>query len=192
MTDAPDKGACCTVGRRPDVAGIDAQLKSGVKGALSAVALRTGISKASLSRHANECLNREGQDANRLGTASERDDVHPAARPVLEDARKLQRRASRLLRKLEEGDESVDFKAASGLLGAIHKALELQAKLLGEIKAASTTVNVYQTADWQAVKALLVEALTPFPEAALAVADVIEAQEQGAPSATQRKPSPLN
>ena len=183
MSDAPAKGPpCCPIGGRVDADGIAERLRYGAE-SITKMAQRLGVSYSAIQRHAKHLTEPPGSTpriaANTPGNDTER--VHPEARPVLEDARRLQRRASRLLRKLEEGDESVDFKAASGLLGAIHKALELQAKLLGEIKAAGTTVNVYQTADWQRLRGLLIDALaTDHPAALDAVIATIAAEEERA------------
>jgi hypothetical protein len=178
---APER-PCCTVGRRDDVADIDATLRSGTPGALSAVAKRTGISKSSLSKHANGCLKRQRTQENESGT-----DANGAvtverklaeAKPILARSEKLERRAWRLLKQVEAGDQLVDYKAAAALLGKIKDALTLQAQVAGEIKAAATTVNVYNSPDWHRLRDLLVEALAEHPEAMQAVIGVLE-REQG-------------
>jgi len=92
-----------------------------------------------------------------------------------------------MLRRVEAGEQDIDFKAGAALAAQFKGVLELEAKLLGEIKAASTTVNVFASPDWQEVRNLLVEALMPFPEAAAAVIEVIAAREQ-----KTNKTSPLN
>ena len=194
MTDAPKGPPCCPVGARSDAGEIDAAiLQGGAENSVRKMAERFGISAASVQRHSVHVKAAAGTLRN-AGDTSRNVGESPRKPPTLRGkARKLFRRVERLLERAEEGDEAVDLRAAAGLARELRGVLELQARMDGEIKNASTTVNVYQTADWQAVKALLVEALTPFPEAALAVAEVIEAQEQSAPSAPPRRPpSPLN
>lgn len=100
------------------------------------------------------------------------------AKTLLETSRALRRRVSKMLRRVEAGEQDIDFKAGAALAAQFKGVLELEAKLLGEIKAASTTVNVFQSPDWQEVRNLLVEALAPYPEAAAAVIEVIAAREQ--------------
>lgn len=104
-----------------------------------------------------------------------------AARPLIEEARRLRKRASKLLKRVEAGEIDVDFKAASSLVGQLKGVLELEAKLLGEIKAAATTVNVYNSPDWHRLRDLLVTALADHPDALAAVIDVLAA-EQSAPA----------
>ena len=189
MTAAPER-PCCTVGRRPDIADIDATLTSGATGALSAVAKRTGVSKASLSRHANECIPKRRTQPNARGTEANAQPYDPGAverklaeaKPILARSERLERRAWRLLKQVESGDETIDFKAAAALLGKIKDALMLQAQVAGEIKAAATTVNVYNSPDWHRLRDLLVDALAEHPDALGAVIGVLE-REQGAPPA---------
>ena len=180
---APER-PCCTVGRRADIVEIDATLTSGATGALSAVAKRTGISKASLSKHANECIPRGRTASNNRETipndpaALERKLAE--AKPILARSEKLERKAWRLLRKVETGEVDTEtVKAAASLLGKIKDALQLQAQIAGEIKAASTTVNVYNSPDWHRLRDLLVEALAPHPDALGAVIAVLESEQRG-------------
>lgn len=188
MPAAPER-PCCTVGRRPDIADIDATLTSGATGALSAVAKRTGVSKASLSRHTNECIPKRRTPTNARGTEANAQAYDPGAverklaeaKPILARSERLERRAWRLLKQVESGDETIDFKAAAALLGKIKDALMLQAQVAGEIKAAATTVNVYNSPDWHRLRDLLVTALEAHPEALAAVIDVLAA-EQSAPA----------
>ena len=51
----------------------------------------------------------------------------------------------------------------------IHKQIELQARLLGEIQEAQTTVNVAVLPEWHGIRQVVIEALHPYPEARLAV-----------------------
>ena len=179
MTDAPAKGPpCCPIGGRVDAEDLNQRLLSGAESIIG-MSRRLGVPYSSVQKHAAKHL---GKHAPEQGQTSDNtpenrpENVAPEHRPVLEEARRLQRRASRLLKKLERGDDDVDYKAASGLLGSIHKALELQAKVLGEIKAASTTINVFNSPDYKEFESLLADALVDYPDAADAVMRVIQAR----------------
>ena len=88
------------------------------------------------------------------------------------------RRVARLLKRAENGDDTIDLRACAGIARELRGVLELQAKLDGEIKAASTTVNVFQSQDWKEVRDVIAEALADHPEASEAVLRVIREREQ--------------
>ena len=191
---APER-PCCLVGARPDIATVNAALRLvGQPGgeSLSAVALRFGIAKSSLHKHRAHAESSVHEDAERQaerpGTTFTAGTVDPTlyerkvaeAKPILARSEKLERRAWRLLRQVESGAVDVDtVKAAASLLGKIKDALQLQAQIAGEIKAASTTVNVYNSPDWHRLRDLLVEALAPHPDALGAVIAVLESEQRG-------------
>jgi pyrimidine operon attenuation protein/uracil phosphoribosyltransferase len=56
----------------------------------------------------------------------------------------------------------------------IHRQIELQARLLGEIQDGQT-VNVLVAPEWHQVRLVVVEALRPFPEARTAVSRALTA-----------------
>jgi len=175
MTDAPKGPPCCPVGARSDAGEIAQRLQSGAE-SITKMAARLGLSYSAIQRHSKHLTERPREQGRTPANtpANDAGNVAPEHRPVLDEARRLQRRASRLLKKLERGDDDVDYKAASGLLGSIHKALELQAKVLGEIKAASTTINVFNSPDYKEFESLLADALVDYPDAADAVMRVIQ------------------
>ena len=55
----------------------------------------------------------------------------------------------------------------------VQKQLELQAKLLGDINDAPQ-VNIILTPEWRSIRTTIVQALVPFPDARIAVADALE------------------
>lgn len=61
----------------------------------------------------------------------------------------------------------------------IRSSLELVARLRGELndRPQNVTVNVLSTAEFASITARLIEALTPWPEARIAAADVLDVEE---------------
>lgn len=96
-------------------------------------------------------------------------------------AEKMFRRVDRLLRKAEKGDDKVDLRAAAAVARELRGVLEIQAKMEGAIKAASTTINVFNSPDYKEFEALLADALVDFPDAAEAVSRVIAERRQSQP-----------
>lgn len=178
MTPPPASGLppCCAVASRPDAPAIDQALREGKR--ILDVQRMTGLTYYAVQLH-RQHVHSAGQS---LSNAGNRAAIHgaPENRPVLEEARRLQRRASKLLKAIEKGTApGTDYKAAAALIGQLNRALELQAKLLGEIKAASTTVNIHQTPDWTAFCDLLIEALADkHPEALATAVALIRDREQ--------------
>ncbi|MCP4545449.1 MAG: hypothetical protein GY835_03145, partial [bacterium] len=70
-----------------------------------------------------------------------------------------------LKRARADGKDSTLLRAVD----RIHKQIELQARLLGEIQEAQTTVNVAVLPEWHGIRQVVIEALHPYPEARLAV-----------------------
>lgn len=56
----------------------------------------------------------------------------------------------------------------------IHRQIELQAKLLGELQDAGPQVNVLIAPEWREIRVHVLQALSPFPEARSAVARVLQ------------------
>jgi hypothetical protein len=62
-------------------------------------------------------------------------------------------------------------------IGRLEKQLELEGKLIGELQDSAVTVII--NARWVELRALVLQALKPFPEAAVAVASALEAHDAG-------------
>lgn len=115
-------------------------------------------------------------------TAKQGQPAARAERTVLVAARRLERRASRLLRGVERGEQGIDYRAAAALVGQVRGALELEARLLGEIRSANAAIDLFQSPAWIEFRDLLMAALEPFPEAMDAVDATIRAARGGEPA----------
>lgn len=185
----PPLPPCCGIASRlsPEaLASLDAALRAGTpyRTATAAAGLPTSAESAVFKHRSHLLTQGAEQGQKRTGEQSEATGKQGEAKTLLESSRALRRRVSKMLRRVENGESDIDFKAGAALAAQFKGVLELEAKLLGEIKAASTTVNIVQSPDWQEVRALLIEALAPFPDAAAAVIEVFARRES--------KPSTLN
>jgi hypothetical protein len=169
----------CTICTHPKRAEIERALVHGEP--FRDVAVRYGTSASSLHRHKSTHL------ASHLAKAYEAGHVTRAAELAQEDesrkARDLghaidvatQLRAINaacleiLQKSRADGKHSVSLSAVD----RIHRQLELQAKLLGELQEAGPQINVLIAPEWQQVRIALLRALDPFPEARMAVAEVL-------------------
>jgi hypothetical protein len=95
---------------------------------------------------------------------------------AIDIAKQLKAINAAALRVLNEalgiGDRDVALRA----IDRVHRQLELQAKLLGELDE-RPQVNVLVSSEWQNVRATLLAALGPYPEARVAVAAQLMALE---------------
>jgi hypothetical protein len=140
-----------------------------------------GPSSASLSRHRNEHLPahlakaHESEQAKRLTKLEE----HQTARvngntlQALDVAAQLRAINAACLEILQKSRASEKHSISLGAVDRIHRQLELQAKLLGELQDNGPTVNVLVAPEWREVRVTVLQALTPYPEARAAVAEVL-------------------
>lgn len=147
---------CCA---HIDRAALDEALVTGVP--LREISRRWGVSKDSASRH--------------------REHVSPALAAVIEQRRStagpvsalsrledLYQRSSRVLAAAEAGGQSaLSLQAVREMRGLV----ETLAKITGELdeRPAVQVLNVAASPEWLAMRAAMLEALRPFPEAAQAV-----------------------
>jgi len=150
----------CTVCTHQNRAAIDAALVAGTPN--RRIATQHGLSEAAVRRHAAEHLpaslvTAAGEEATRqaLDVLQQLKTINAAALTVLRDARAAQ-------------DGDLALKA----IDRIHRQIELQAKLLGDLDE-RPVVNVLLSPAWLQVRGQLVAALAPFPEARVAVAAVL-------------------
>lgn len=80
----------------------------------------------------------------------------------------LSQETAAILKEARAGEEK-DNELALKAIARAEKQIELQARLLGELKE-TATVNVLVMPEWYHVRTLLLEALTPYPQARVAVA----------------------
>ena len=88
---------------------------------------------------------------------------------VLQQLKAINGAALSVLKKAcNDGDGELQLKA----IDRVQKQIELQAKLLGELDE-SPTVNITINPQWIELRAVIVQALEPFPDARQAVAKVL-------------------
>ncbi len=151
----------CTVCTHPERQAVDKALVAG--GTLRDIAGRYGLSKSAVERHAAEHLPAAlvaavGAEETRqaLDVLQQLRTINAAALTVLRDARTA-------------GDGDLMLKA----IDRVHRQVELQAKLLGDLDE-RPVINVLVTPEWVQLRGQLVAALAPFPEARVAVAGALQ------------------
>jgi len=150
----------CTVCAHPERAIIDAALVAGTPN--RRIATQHGLSEAAVRRHAAEHL-----PASLVTAAGEE-----ATRQALDVLAQLKQINASSVAILAEARRAKDGDLALKAVDRIHKQIELQAKLLGDLDE-RPVVNVLVTPEWQQLRGQLVAALQPFPEARVAVAAVL-------------------
>jgi len=127
------------------------------------IATQHNLSEAAVRRHAAEHLPvalvkaAEAEDtAHALDVVKQLRFINAAALTVLRDAKAA-------------GDGDLTLKA----IDRVHKQVELQAKLLGDLDE-RPVVNVLVSPEWVALRAQIVHALAPYPAARQAVAEVLQ------------------
>jgi len=151
----------CTACAHRDRPAIDAALVAGTPN--RRIATQHGLSEAAVRRHAAEHLpaslvTAAGEEATRqaLDVLAQLKQINASSVAILAEARRA-----------KDGD--LAFKAVD----RIHKQIELQAKLLGDLDE-RPVVNVLVTPEWQQLRGQIVAALRPFPEARAAVAETLQ------------------
>ncbi len=150
----------CTVCGHPERHAIEKALVAG--GAYRDIAGRYNLTKSAVERHKAEHLpvalvrgEAAREEAHALDVLQQLRTINGAALTVLRDARTA-------------GDGDLALKA----IDRIHRQIELQAKLLGDLDE-RPVINVLLSPEWQQVRGQLVAALAPFPAARIAVAAVL-------------------
>jgi hypothetical protein len=124
---------------------------------------RFGLSKSALFRHHDEHLSAAIVQASRIGEITRADDLVDRLIALARETQAILDRA-----KAAEDDE-----LALKAIARAEKQLELQAKLLGELKE-GTTVNITLSVEWLSIRTMIVSALEPFPAARLALAHALD------------------
>jgi hypothetical protein len=155
----------CTVCTHPDEEAIDEALVGGT--ALSALAAKyCDISEDALGRHKANHLPAKLVMAEQAAEVVE-------ANNLLDQVGDLQRRALAILDKAEEAGE---LRTALSAIKEARGNLELLAKLLGELDE-RPVVNLNISPEWLELRAVIVGALEPHPEALSAVVGALEGAE---------------
>ncbi len=159
----------CTICSHPDRQAIDQELVAGVS--LPALAARystidSTVGRMALQRHAAAHLPQALSKAQEAKEVAQGDDL-------LNQVRDLQRITMALLAKAVQAN---DLRTALQAVGQARGNLELLGKLVGQL-AQEGTVNLVVSPEWVMVRATLLGALTPYPEARIAVAGRLAALE---------------
>ncbi len=163
-TAAPAAGRAqvCCVCRHDNREEIDRALLRGV--GVREVEARFGVPKSSAHRHKQRHI---------LEAVSKAHAAHEvaAADGLLVEVMRLSRKAAKILRLAEK---KTDYRAAIGGVREGLRAVELKARLLGELREQANVNVLVASPGWQALQAAIVEALEPHPEAKAAVISALD------------------
>ena len=154
----------CTVCTSPDRAAIDAALIGG--GPFRGIARQFRVSDDAVSRHRAEHLPEKLAQAEQARETAEATDL-------LKELKVLRAKAYSLLLAAERAG---DYRTALAGVREARGCLELLAEVEGELDR-RPTLNLTLSAEWLGVRAVLLEALRPYPEARVAVAGRLRALE---------------
>jgi hypothetical protein len=156
----------CTVCDHPERHGIDEALVSGTP--YRSVAKRFGLSESAVYRHKTEHLPAHLLKAREVEEAARADEL-------LDQVRYLQRHA---LGILERAEKAGDLRTALAAISQARGNLELLGKLAGELDE-RPIVNLNVSPEWLELRAVIVGALEPHPEAHRAVLRALESVGNG-------------
>jgi hypothetical protein len=159
-------GRPCTICGHPGRDEIDRRLVAST--ALKPISERFGVSVQALIRHRNLHLPqaaRAAAEGTRAAAERER------GSDLLASARALHGKALDLMRQAERAR---DLRTALAGIREAARCIELQARLMGQIKE-TPTVKVTLSAEWLSLQAVILSALEPHPDAREAVAAALEA-----------------
>lgn len=172
--------SCCPIAARPNVAEIEAALREGRS--LRSLAAAHAVPYSAIRAHKIHLDRAAGTLRIATKSAPKPARIEREPRTLLGEARRLQRRLSRLLRAAERGEAGIDYRAAAALAGQVRGALELQAKLLGELRSANAAADICTSPGWIELRDRLVGALASYPAALEAVVAVLAADNGAGPS----------
>jgi len=151
----------CTVCDHPKKHSIDEALVSGAP--YRSVAKRFGLSESAVYRHKTEHLPAHLLKAREVEEVAQADDL-------LEQVRSLQAHALDILGRAEK---TGDLRTALAAISQARGNIELLGKLAGELDE-RPVMNLNISPEWLEVRALIVGALEPHPEAHRAVLSALE------------------
>jgi hypothetical protein len=156
----------CTVCDHPERHSIDEALITGAP--YRSVAKRFGLSESAAYRHKTEHLPAQLLKAREVEEATRADDL-------LEQVRHLQVHA---LDILERAEKAGDLRTALAAISQARGNLELLGKLAGELDERHV-VNLNVSPEWLELRAVIVGALEPHPQARVAVLRALESAGNG-------------
>jgi hypothetical protein len=152
----------CSICTHPQRAEIEKALVSGES--LRDIAGRCPVSRSALHRHKQEHL------PGHLIKAAEHEDLGQA----IDVVRQLKAINAACLEILQSSRADKTHSVSLKAVDRIHRQIELQARLIGELQDAGPQVNVLVAPEWQEVRVNVLAALSPYPEARSAVAKVLQ------------------
>lgn len=155
----------CTICRHPERAAIEAAITNGLS--LRHIASQFMVGYKAVERH-KEHVAQEVKASKVAQSETRAFDVVKQLREINDVARAI----------MQASLEAKKNGTALFAIDRIQKQLELQAKLLGDLNEAPQ-VNVYITPEWREIRATIVHALVPFPEARIACANALSQLEAG-------------
>lgn len=147
----------CSICTHPERAAIDRALASGTPKSETSALFR--VSPDAVDRHFAAHL------PARLVKAA----AAQGTRQALDVLAQLKTINSAALQILVDAEQAKDPDTALKAIDRIHRQIELQAKLLGELDE-RPQFNVLVASEWLQVRAVLLKTLSPYPEAKIAVA----------------------
>ena len=171
-------GRRCTVCDHPSRVDIDRELAAGVS--FRKTAERFDITFSAARRHLRHHLAPQLSQALqevRAGRAAELVPEREAQRAqeigqALDIVQQLRAINAACLEVLTKARASENHSTLLGAVDRIHRQIELQARLLGELQEGQT-VNVLVAPEWHEVRLVVVNALRPYPEARAAVTEAL-------------------
>jgi hypothetical protein len=157
------RGACSACAH-PELAQIDIDLAGGAS--LRSVAARTGISRASLSRHHRNHRNQA------LASIAQVEVVAASGgRSAVSRVESILSRTEAILGAAEEAGNGAQALAA---IAQLRPTVELLARLQGELNAApAVVINLETSPDWLEMRTRMLRILASHPEALREVADAL-------------------
>ena len=158
----------CTICTHPERETIDLALMG--NNPLRDIARQWRVSKDAVARHKADHIPihlAKAEEAREVTTADD----------LLGQLLSLNRETITILREARTGKDK-DNELALKAIARAEKQIELQARLLGELK--DTTVNVLISPQWHELRAVLVHALIPYPQARIAVTEALGRLHAGA------------
>lgn len=160
----------CTVCSHPKRPEIDRALLAGEE-SNRRIASQYDVSERAIREHKKNHL------AERLAKAAERN-AEADVRTAIDVVAQLRTINGAAVSILTEARKAKDGDLALKAIDRIQRQLELQAKLIGDLSDGSVT-NITINGEWVAIRAVVVEALRPYPDAAVAVAERLSVIEGG-------------
>lgn len=184
------RGARCSICSHEKAAEIDLGLSRNVP--VRVLARRYGVGEDALYRHRTNHLSPQLRAQLALGSETPID-----LDKLREDEgsgliANLVKHRGRILQAMDQAEANSDLSAVARLSGEVHKNLELVAKTLGVLiqKHEVSRVSILVSQDYLALRATIVQALRPYPEAQAAVASALRAMEADAAKVISEKQQP--